>query len=77
MTKNRKLFEEIDQRSRNIQDSPTKTSSVGEEFWVCIWLWTLLVSLVSSYSRWRLDSFNRLWPIYSRVEAYHRHDPSS
>ena len=47
MTKNRKLFEEIDERSANTQDSSTETPSVGEEFWLCIWLWTLLVSLVS------------------------------
>ena len=32
MTKNRKLFEEIDERSANTQDSPTETSSVGKEF---------------------------------------------
>ena len=47
MTKNRKLFEEIDERSGNTQDSPTETLSVRQEFWLCIWLWTLLVSLVS------------------------------
>ena len=34
MTKNRKLFEEIDPRSANTQDSSTDTSSVGEEFWL-------------------------------------------
>ena len=47
MTKNRKLFEEIDERSDTIQASSIETSSIEQSSWLSIWLWTLLVSLIS------------------------------
>ena len=47
MTKNRKLFEEIDKRSDNTQASSAETLTVEHSFFLSIWLWTLLVSLIS------------------------------
>ncbi len=47
MTKNRKLFEEIDVRSDNATASSLDTFSIEQSSWLSIWLWTLLVSLIS------------------------------
>ena len=47
MTKNRKLFEDIDERSDSTQASSIETLSVDQSPWLKIWLWTLLISLIS------------------------------
>ena len=47
MTKNRKLFEEIDERSDNTQTGSTENFSDEQTAWLSIWLWTLLVSLIT------------------------------
>ena len=47
MTKNRKLFEEIEVRSDNTTASSIETLSIEQSSWLSIWLWTLLVSLIS------------------------------
>ncbi len=47
MSKNRKLFEEIGERSNSSQRVSTESLSVKETSWLMIWLWTLLVSLIS------------------------------
>ena len=47
MTKNRKLFEEIDERSDNTKASSVETFSIEQSSWLSIWLWTLLVSLIT------------------------------
>ena len=47
MTKNRKLFEEIDERSDNVKARSIETFSIEHSSWLRIWLWTLLVSLIS------------------------------
>ena len=47
MTKNRKLFEEIDERSDNTQTGLTENFSDEQTAWLSIWLWTLLVSLIT------------------------------
>ena len=47
MTKNRKLFEEIDERSDNTKARSIETFSIEQSSWLRIWLWTLLVSLIS------------------------------
>ena len=47
MTKNRKLFEEIDERSDITKASSIETVSIEQSSWLSIWLWTLLVSLIS------------------------------
>ena len=47
MTKNRKLFEEVDERSDSTQASSIATISVEQSSWLKIWLWTLLISLIS------------------------------
>ena len=47
MTKNRKLFEEIDDRSDNTQTGSTENFSDEQTAWLSIWLWTLLVSLIT------------------------------
>ena len=47
MTKNRKLFEEIDERLDSTQASSIETLSVEQSSWLKIWLWTLLISLIS------------------------------
>ena len=46
MTKNRKLFEEIDDSSNITQAAPID-DSWDKKTWLSIWLWTLLVSLIS------------------------------
>ena len=47
MTKNRKLFEEIEERSDNTKASSIENVSIEQTSWLSIWLWTLLVSLIS------------------------------
>ena len=47
MTKNRKLFEEIDDSSNITQAAPIDDSWDKKKTWLSIWLWTLLVSLIS------------------------------
>ena len=47
MTKNRKLFEEIDDSSNTTQVAPIDDSWDKKKTWLSIWLWTLLVSLIS------------------------------
>ena len=47
MTKNRKLFEDVDERSDSTQASSIETSSVEQSSLLKIWLWTLLISLIS------------------------------
>ena len=47
MTKNRKLFEEIDERLDNTQTGSTENFSDEQTAWLSIWLWTLLVSLIT------------------------------
>ena len=47
MTKNRKLFEDVDERSDSTQASSIETSSVEKSSLLKIWLWTLLISLIS------------------------------
>ena len=47
MTKNRKLFEDVDERSDSTQASSIETLSVEQSSWLKIWLWTLLISLIS------------------------------
>ena len=47
MTKNRKLFEEIDERSDKTQTGSTENFSDEQTAWLSIWLWTLLVSLIT------------------------------
>ena len=47
MTKNRKLFEEIEEKSDNTQASSIETFSSEQSSWLSIWLWTLLVSLIT------------------------------
>jgi len=47
MSKNRKLFEEIGERSNSSQEISTEDLFVEETSWLTIWLWTLLVSLIS------------------------------
>ena len=47
MTKNRKLFEEIDDSSNITQAAPIDDSWDKKKAWLSIWLWTLLVSLIS------------------------------
>ena len=47
MNKSRKLFEEIGEHSDSSQRVSTESPSVEETSWLMIWLWTLLVSLVS------------------------------
>ena len=47
MTKNRKLFEEIEERSDITKASSIENVSIEQTSWLSIWLWTLLVSLIS------------------------------
>ncbi len=47
MTKNRKLFEEIEERSDITKASSIENISIEQTSWLSIWLWTLLVSLIS------------------------------
>ena len=47
MSKSRKLFEEIGERSNSSQRVSIESLSVKETSWLMIWLWTLLVSLIS------------------------------
>ena len=47
MTKKRKLFEDVDERSDSIQASSIEASSVEQSSLLKIWLWTLLISLIS------------------------------
>ena len=47
MTKNRKLFEDIDERPDSTQAISIETLSVEQSSWLKIWLWTLLISLIS------------------------------
>ena len=47
MTKNRKLFEEIEERSDITKASSIENVTIEQTSWLSIWLWTLLVSLIS------------------------------
>ena len=47
MTKNRKLFEEIGERSDITKASSIENVSIEQTSWLSIWLWTLLLSLIS------------------------------
>ena len=47
MTKNRKLFEEIEESSDITKASSIENVSIEHTSWLSIWLWTLLVSLIS------------------------------
>ena len=47
MTKNRKLFEEIDERFDNTKTNSTEAFSIENPSWLIVWLWTLLVTLIS------------------------------
>ena len=47
MSKNRKLFEEIDESSNSTQGISTENFLVDETSWLRLWLWTLLVSLIT------------------------------